>query len=59
MLSIPETRNRRRFERPELSLANIFFLCEHFTYDSLRIYYLISRLIPHEKLEKIDDIKDS
>ena len=51
MLSIPETRNRRRFERRELrSSQYIFFLCEHF--NSLRIYYLLSRLIANEKLEK-------
>ena len=57
MLSIFETRNRRRFERPELRSSQYIFLCEHF--NSLRIYYSLSRLIPHEKLEKIDDIKDS
>ena len=58
MLSIPETRNRRRFERRELrSSQYIFFLCEHF--NSLRIYYLLSRLIANENWKKIDDIKDS
>ena len=57
MLSIFETRNRRRFERPELRSSQYIFLCEHF--NSLRIYYPLSRLIPHEKPEKIDDIKDS
>ena len=49
MLSIPESRTRRRFEHPELRSSQHIFLCEHL--NSLHIHYL-SGLIPHEKLKK-------